>query len=253
MTNSTASTTPTIHPIIAECRLHYAQHIYRRGQYKGDAPVGARWKSHFRLIDKGTDGFVVRFHNTDILTVSMDGTVRVYTGGWEASPTTRDAVETAFYELTPYRGTYMRSRRAHNISQTMFRLPGRTAVVFYEGLTVTSDGTLATPLSGRFPPILKRIKDRDETREFLNDPDVRAFREVLPILHSALGDGPTVDQRLAARQSYYTNQRHLDLWCARPEDWPHIVAHYYRGTYRATWSAYYADATKKMTKIVEVE
>lgn len=254
MTNSTTPT-PTYATAIARCRMHYERHVYKRGKFKGDAPAdkAKRWKDHFRLIDRGTAGFAVIFHNTFILRISLDGTVMLDSGGWHASPTTRLAFMDAVSAFTPWH-LNMYSQRTGGVSRTVVTLFGgiggpRQTVNFWDGLTINPDGIIAN--IDEQPRTMKRIKDKDATREFLTDPDVKAFRAVLPVLHAALGDGPTGDQRLAARQSFYSNHRHLDLWCARPEDWPHIVAHYYRGTPSTTWSAYYAAATNDMTKIVE--
>jgi hypothetical protein len=243
-------------PINAKCAEHLTKHLYKRGSMKGYAPVGPRYKNHFTLRALPAGGYAVRFHGTDILVVGVDDTITVHTSGWDSSPTTRAAIMDAFFTLTPHR-VHVHSRRHSNVSQTYFTIRGSQGCVFFEGLTVTPSGAIPLPPSGKFPPLLAKRKDKEETRAFLSDPDVKAFREVLPILHAALAanGGPGPEQRMEARNWYWRQRpNQLDIAFARREDWPLIAAWFFSPDgHRATWRNIYAAVTKNMNKIVEIE
>ena len=65
----------------------HAKNIYKRGQYKGDAPMDQRTKTHFRII-KG-ENMVVNMYSTNILTAYRNGEFTIDLGNWSSSSTTK--------------------------------------------------------------------------------------------------------------------------------------------------------------------
>jgi hypothetical protein len=231
------------------------RHAYKRGRFAGDAPAdyARRGKTHFRLIHNGTEqGWAVRFHRTDIVTIKPDGTVIVNTEGWHESRMTREAVWEAMNTFTPWY-LALTSNQNRGVTQTMFVLRSgdshRQCHPFFDGLTVRPDGVAQPhPVTGKFPGVQRRVRDTDEVKEFTGDPDVIEFRKVLPVLHAARVF--SVEAARSARDWHSSNRR-LTEACWRRENWPDIVYTYWRDTPAQTWTAYFTDATKYMYKIVE--
>lgn len=230
---------PTLHTTLS---LHHSRYEYKRGQYQGDAPADAsrRWKSHFR-VQKLTDGsYAVLFHNTRIIRAYPDGTVMLDSAGWDGSPTTRDAFG--------YYGYWLRSHRVGSYAQTVL-CPSRRylgpRVRFYDGMTLGPDWRLTSPSR----PLMRRVADRATRKEWREDADVMAFRAALPVLHAAVG---AMEPRATAQLRYSLDFRRISSACDRHENWPAIVARYYRDTPAETWAAFSADAVKDMTVDEEV-
>jgi hypothetical protein len=232
--------------LYTKLNLHLDKHEYKRGQFKGDAPADAsrRGRCHSRVVRPSNAAFMaVRFHNTDIIRAYPDGTIVLDSNGWDASLTTRDAYA--------HWGFYLRSARHGSHTQTALCsgswYTGPT-VPFYDGLTLDADRHLASERK----PFMARVADRDERREFRTDPDVVAFRQALPLLHAAVTAMPPVE-RLHLRHYNHINGRRIADACYPHENWPALVAMHYQDTPAETWRAYYAEATRGMTTLVEVQ
>jgi hypothetical protein len=231
----------TLHQLLA---TQHDEHAYTKGVFKGDAPAdpARRGRTHFRIYERN-GAMRVLFHSTEIITAYPDGTVVLDSGGWHTSPTTREAFAHFSY--------YLHSARHGANSQTALYRSRRYAgpvTPFYDGMTIAPDGTLATPAK----PFMARVADREERKEWRTDPDVVAFRAALPVLHAAVSAMPMAErQRLRLR--YSINSRRISDACYPHENWPALVAMHYRGTPAETWAAYAAEATRTMTKLVEVQ
>jgi hypothetical protein len=124
--------------------MHLSRHMYKRGQFKGDAPADSsrRAKSHFRVI-KGNGGqMIVRFHNADLISAYEDGRIKLNTEGWHTAPTTRAAMCAA---LRFFGYGYLGSARFRGHSQSTIRLNGGATYRYYDGMEFAADGTLLTP------------------------------------------------------------------------------------------------------------
>jgi hypothetical protein len=233
-------TNPTLHQILA---VQLDEHAYTKGRFKGDAPAdpSRRGRTHFRIYERN-GAMRVLFHSTEIIIARPDGTVELDSGGWHASPTTRDAyAHFSFYLRSERRGTYSQT------ALTRSRRYSGPTTPFYDGLTLNPDGTLATPAK----PFMQRIADREERREWRDDDDVRAFRAALPVLHAAVS-AMSPPERNRLKYNNHINSRRISDACYPHDNWPAIVAMHYRGTPAETWAAYAAEATEGMTKLVEV-
>lgn len=75
-------------------QFHLERHMYKRGQFKGDAPADAslRGKNHLRVIKQGGN-MCVRMWNTNIITVTPDNHIRISMGGWWTSTTKQNLNE----------------------------------------------------------------------------------------------------------------------------------------------------------------
>jgi hypothetical protein len=231
---------------------HLRKHEYKRGAFKGDAPADSsrRSRSHYRVAQPSNATFIaVRFHSTDIIRAYPDGSLVLDANGWDASPTTRDA-----YAIW---GLYLGSVR-HGSHRQMALRPCRTyggpMVPFEDGMRLQYDSVMASYyLHPEYTPrpFMTRVADKDERREFRTDEDVVAFRQALPLLHAAVTAMP-LPERNTLRWELRCMPRDLHRVCESHSKWPAIVAAYWRTTPSETWSAYYAEATRGMTKLEEV-
>jgi hypothetical protein len=221
--------------------LQHDEHAYTKGAFKGDAPAdpSRRGRTHFR-VQGFTNYMAVLFHNTHIIRAFPDGTVELDSGGWHTSPTTREAyAHFSFYLHSVRYGTYSQT------ALTRSRQYAGPTTPFYDGLTLDAEGRLTTPAK----PFMARVADREERKEWREDEDVAAFRAALPVLHAAVSAMPMAERQ---RLRYSINSRRISDACYPHHNWPAIVAMHYRGTPAETWAAYAAEATKNMTKLVEV-
>ena len=234
-------------------KFHLDRHVYKRGQYKGDAPADQtkRSKNHFRVI-KGNGGqMIVRFHNADILTAYEDGHIKLDTRGWHTSPTTRDAMGTAL----GFTGhiAYLSSYRLGGYSQTAIRMAGKT-YAYYDGMEFSADGALMTEAK----PFRAKRTDRDETAEFRREIKESGFVGMFPVLYNSV----TPDEA----NQWVRNAK--DAMCNEhlAEQWPRIVASIKYSTYSARYrgipahedhkaalKALIASHTRAMTKLVDTD
>jgi len=188
----TATTNPLRPTVYDQLARHVERHKYTKGQYKGAAPADSarRSKTHFRVlpvIRNSNPAYAVRFHETDIMTAYEDGTFEFDTGGWHESRTTRDALNHclgAFVRRTGVTGGWVQSAPSqYRIKQTQIVIGGRS-LQFFDGMVFDQDGTLHANTPAK--PFLKRVADRQERKEWLEDEDTRAFREALPVIHAGV-------------------------------------------------------------------
>lgn len=231
--------------------MHLSRWMYKRGQFKGDAPADTsrRAKTHFRVL-KGNGGqMIVRFHNADILSAYEDGRIVLNTNGWHASPTTRSAVNEA---LTSFCGRgCLFSVRKGGYSQTGIRMNGKT-YRYYDGMEFSADGTL---LSAPISFTTKRT-DREETAEFRADIKESGFVGMFPVLYQA-AEVPTQAWLPIATRKIMTSDVHSNQW-------PDLVALAKYPTYnarrfnmpahpdhKAALRSLIASQTRTMTKLVD--
>ncbi len=232
--------------------MHLSRHMYKRGQFKGDAPADSsrRAKSHFRVI-KGNGGqMLVRMHNADLITAYDDGRIVLDTRGWSTSPTTRGCMNDA---LTSFFGMgYLFSVRKGGYSQTGVRMNGKT-YRYYDGMEFSADGTLLTPAK----VFTAKRTDREETAEFRADIKESGFVDVFPVLYQAAE---------ASRPGFIPRIKEKMCSADDAEYWPAIVSMYKYPTYlyqqknvpkyathKQALRAIVASFTKHMTKFVETD
>jgi len=152
---------------------HLRFHAYKKGQYKGDAPVDRRGKAQFRVADRG-DHMAVRFHNTDIFKVYPDGKLTVDCNGWVNSMTTKTQLGVAARMFLPYRLSIY-NKVVMGISQTTCN-----GYAYYDGITFDALGNLLTkPKTFQ----AKRI-NKAESKEFMDGIKTSGFKDMFPLLYA---------------------------------------------------------------------
>lgn len=233
--------------------MHLSRHMYKRGQFKGDAPAdcGRRAKTHFRVV-KGNGGqMIVRMHNADLITAYEDGRIKLHTSGWHTSRTTRDCMGEALASFFGW--GYLCTTRYRGYSQTGIRMNGKT-YRYYDGMEFNAEGALLSEAK----VFTAKITDREETSEFRADIKASGFVGMFPILYHA-AEVPT--------QTWYGHPTKKVMSCDyHANDWPGVVAlvkypsYYYRArneprhrNHKDALRALVASITKNMTKFVDTD
>jgi hypothetical protein len=243
------------HPFTFLQSCYIPQHRYKRGVNKGDAPLykDRRWKSTC-LVQEYKTYVAVRMYSTNILTVTPDGLCKINLGGWEHSPTTRQAINHALHLVFRNKGTptpSVHTLHKYGLSHTVVTI-GRKAYRYYSGMTFalvetpsanhplgkTHDVILTTPPT---PFTAKRI-DKQASRELMDTLKASGFLDVLPVLHETV----TSDDRYTAesRALGWVHGKHLAEIASDPEKanlWPAIIA-------RAKYTRYRDEANYTTTR-----
>lgn len=199
-------------------KFHLERHVFKRGQYKGDAPMGARWRTYVRVIKGNNDTMRVTMYGTDLLTAYPDGRVEINTSGWYDRPTTKLRLNEAF-SFMPFRA-YIVTRKVFGMSQPVLYV-GSKAVLYYDGITVDGAGEILTPLRN----FERRRVDRAESKELRDDMQACGFKDVFNVLWASCTpeDAGYTPDRI---RTVVTNEYHSNHWTS-------VVANY---TWRRTWS-----------------
>lgn len=156
-------------------KFHHERNVYKRGQYKGDAPAGKRWRNYVRVIKGNNDTMRVRMYGTDLLTAYPDGRVEIDTGGWYDRPTTKLRLNEAFSFLPVRVALY--SQKVFGMSQPVLSVNGKR-VLYYDGITVDNAGEILTPLRS----FERRRVDRNETKALREEMAECGFKDVFNVL-----------------------------------------------------------------------
>lgn len=234
---------PSVTPF-GNLRLHIQRHAYKKGAYAGAAPADTsrRGKSHFR-VEQRAAAIAVVFHWTDILIAYEDGSIKLDSGGYEQSPTTRAALEHALW-LAGYKG-WLRSDRRNGYLNTTINLPPARGgawirVGWADGITIARDGTVTG-----YAPIKTYRADKEARRQWREQ--AQPFKEMLPVLLAGL--------EAQGRASPYFIRPLADA-ALRPDCWPELARHLaYKTGYDAPTAWRYLDhaATKDMRVVVNEE
>ncbi len=120
-----------------------------------------RWGTAEGIID-GLNGrqhedqskvLIVRFHETDILYLYPDGSVRVYSGGWR-TPKTRGRVrEYGDIHIQSWEGLWFVYRDSENVES---RRGTKNLTPFYDGMLFDPKGTPTAPREETYDSMMKR-------------------------------------------------------------------------------------------------
>lgn len=159
-------------------RMHLERHVYKRGQFKGDAPLdgGRRGRNHTRVI-KVRDGMAVQMYHTEILVAHDDGRVTIGLGGWDDSSTTKARLNESF-KFVPFRVS-MGSRTVFSQSQPCIRVEDKT-YRYYDGIEFDGEGNLLTEAK---PFDMWRI-DKEAAKEFATEVKASGFLDMFPLLYA---------------------------------------------------------------------
>ena len=158
-------------------KLRLDKNVYKRGQYKGDAPLEKRKKSHVRIVEM-TDRMCVQMYSTKIMTAYMDGAIEIDLGGWAGSSTTKQWLNYAL-SVAGFRGFWLGSKSVMSLNQLTITTPGGI-YLYYDGIRFNGDGTL----DSKPKPFSARRIDKSESTEFTDSLKVSGFKDVYPLLYA---------------------------------------------------------------------
>ena len=215
-------------------KARHADRIYKRGMYKGDAPMESRGKRHFRII-AGTGYFAdrmhVRMYGTDIINAYANGEYIIHLNGYGSSSTTRMNLN---FALAVMRQTVSISNRSiMGVSQaTVYANGGR--FLYYDGIRFNQEGKL---ISEPKAFEAKRI-DKAESKGFMDGLKASGFKDMFPVLYAtceSTAGGVSLD-------------RHWEDYLQDPEwahRWPETIEYF---KYKYKW-----DSTQGKRAYVEID
>ncbi len=220
-------------------QFHLERHMYKRGQFKGDAPADQtnRGKNHLRVIKQG-DSMCVRMYNTNIITVTPDNKVTISMGGWWTS-TTKQNLSECMWRFLGWGGVC--TRRVFNQSQLCLVAKGKK-YKFYDGMEFDAEGALLSSPQG----FERKQTDREETAEFRADMQASGFKDVWPVLFAAAEPSRTWIR--VSLDKAVTEEHHANTW-------PEIAAHYkhYHDDHKAALQAIVRQCTRDMTIVTRTD
>ena len=231
-------------------QMHLERHVYKRGQYKGDAPADRhkRGKSFFRVV-RYIDRMVVRMHATNLLTAFSDGRVVINTNDYWTSSSTKLRLNEAL-GFTGFGRLYM--QKVMGLSQPVFRV-GNNSYLYYDGMEFDDSARL---LSAPKPFEMRRI-DKDESKEFMAEVKASGFKDMFPLLYATA----TPPEERTYLNTGRLREKLTDA--DRAVDWPDIISaykynykagrreHVEKGTAKSCWSEIMKDIKKEMYVTLE--
>lgn len=186
--------------------------VYKRGQYKGDAPLEKRTKSHVRIVEM-TDRMCVQMYHTKILTAYMDGAIEIDLANWGGSSTTKQWLNYAL-SAAGFRGFWLGSKSVMSLSQLTITTPSGT-YLYYDGIRFNAEGQIAsTP-----KPFEARRIDKSESTGFTDNLKVSGFKDVYPLLYATC-QPPEGGQRIHRMWKDYLQDADY------AEQWPEIIEYF---------------------------
>ena len=198
-------------------KFHHERNIFKRGQHKGDAPAGSRWRNWVRVVKGNDDTMRVRMYGTDMLTAYPDGRVVIDTSGWFNRPTTKLRLNEAFGFMPFHVSLY--SRKVFGMSQPVLRVNNKW-VLYYDGIELSAEGTITSPLRH----FERKQINKAESKEIRGDMAACGFKEAFNLLW-AVSTTDDVEVHVPRIREAVTKAYQSNLW-------PSVVA-------RHTWYRYY--------------
>ena len=123
-----------------------------RGKEHADIrPLGDRRAQHMRILKIDNDTYACRLYNTDVVTYKRDGTIELYTNGWDTQSTRK-----FMNACLPY--GYGVSKYNNRLHVTVNNIP------YILGNTVMTINTRTHEVTGYIPPT-KQVVDREASKE----------------------------------------------------------------------------------------
>ena len=201
---------------------HHAEHQFKKGVNKGDAPLDIRQRYGHKLVRIHPTHAEVVLYRSTLFRAFPDGTVQLSAGGW-STYTTKDTINTALALFcryaSPSYSAYVHSCTRYGVTQWHYMVAGAGTYLFYDGMIITPNGI---PLEPR--PFKRRVIDQTKSRPFTTASC--PFRQTLPLLHAALPD--TTNARPNDYYAHGLSDPHAlaHAITSQPELWPLIVEHH---------------------------
>jgi len=181
----------------------HADRIYKRGQYKGDAPMDKRGKSHFRIV-KG-ESMYVRMYNTDILVAFKNGDFDINLNGYASSSTTRMNTNHTLGIIKS--GMWVCNKPVMGLNQCVVTTP-HGAYLYYDGIRFNQAGELvSTPQQFE----AKRI-DKSESTEFTDNLKGSGFKDMYPLLYATRTPPEKGQSMPRSWKDYIQDADYADTW-----------------------------------------
>ena len=182
---------------------HLDKHVYKRGQFKGDAPLESRKKSHVRVRRLDDTTVAVRMYHTDILVVHAEGAIRVDLDGWGTS-TTKMWLNYAL-RITGT-GLSIGTKSVQSLNQLTMRTP-YGYYLYYDGMEFDTTGRL---LSRPLPFEARRI-NKLEVAEFTQGMEDSGFKDMYPVLY-ATTDPEDIGKHFRPIETLFTDPDQAREW-----------------------------------------
>lgn len=191
---------------ILETRL--TKNIYKRGDYKGDAPMDKRAKTHFRIV-KG-ENMVVTMYSTNILTAYRNGEFEINLGGWSDSSTTKANINYVLEVIN--QRMRIGTKVIMGVRQTVIRV-GTALYLYYDGIRFNQAGELVTEPQG----FEARRINKADSKEFTDNVQASGFKGMFPVLYATAQAEDYETSRITSRWTDYIADADY------AEQWPEIV------------------------------
>ena len=165
-------------------KAHIADHAYKKGQYKGDAPAGDRRMTHLRLVDRG-DHVVVHMWRTDIVRAYPDGKLVIDCDGWLGHSTTKLRLSEALHKFAhiSYDRGIPHMRSVFSYSQSVMRVGGKL-IRYYDGVTLQERGDGEFTVTSELRPFEAKRINKAESKELSDGIKASGFKDMFKILHA---------------------------------------------------------------------
>ncbi|CAB4123496.1 hypothetical protein UFOVP48_8 [uncultured Caudovirales phage] len=235
----------------------HAKNSYKRGDYKGDAPMDKRAKNHFRSIEG--ENMVVRMYSTDILTAYRNGEFTIDLGGYSTSSTTKSNINHVLGVIN--QRMRIGTKVIMGVRQTVVRA-GASIYLYYDGIRFNQAGELVT----KPRPFEARRIDKDATKLLMDAVKESGFKAMYPVLYATAQaedyEGATITARWRDHiqdADYAHYWPGLVLWWKFDKSWhlPTTGAHKYGvveiGTAKTCWAHMMAKAKQDMYDTIRTE
>lgn len=191
---------------ILETRL--TKNIYKRGQYKGDAPMDKRTKTHFRIV-KG-ENMVVNMYSTNILTAYRNGEFEINLNGWSSSSSTKANINYVLGVIN--QRMRIGTKGIMGVRQTVVRA-GAAMYLYYDGIRFNQAGELVTKPQG----FEARRINKDDSKAFMDSVKASGFKAMFPVLYATAQAEDYESTLITSRWTDYLADADY------AEQWPEIV------------------------------
>jgi hypothetical protein len=168
---------------------HHAKNIYKRGAFKGDAPVAWRGKTHFRSIKNSDGTYAVRFHKTDILTIHPIGIVVINCDGYVDRTPTTIHLNIALGEFVSTRAHVQGKATVMGYAQPILNTDtahqAGTKYRYYDGMIISvNDDTGHVNVHSTLQVLKRRRIHKEKVAAFTAAIDESGFKDAFKIMHA---------------------------------------------------------------------
>ena len=240
----------------SKMQFHLERWMYKRGAYKGDAPLGRRWRTWVRVVKGNDNSLRVRMYGTDLLTAYEDGRVVINTDCHWGRPTTKLRMNEALNFLPFY--ARLSSQSIFGMSQPTLYMGGTSErILYYDGITLDNEGNILTPLK----TFERKRVDKVESKELKDDMKSCGFTDVFTILHETCTEEDYGKYWAGRLRNIVTQDCHTNDWStvvakftfARGYDFNKKTWAYNKLPRKQAWSALMNTLRKDCYEVVATE